>query len=299
MLDGKSAGPSSTSFELTPPAVAKPQVQCGVQRELISVIVTTYDRPDALNAVLRGLAGQTDRRFEVIVADDGSDRRTAQLLEAWSASFARLAHAWHEHRNFRAAEIRNRAILQSFGELCIFLDGDCIPRPDFIRVHRRLAEPGWFVAGNRVLLSRQLTARILAEQLEPEQWSLRQWAGARLKGEINRLQPLLSLPLGPLRRVGSAAWRSIRSANLAVARPDLLRVDGFDAAFSGWGREDSDIVLRLMHGGTRRKDGRFASAVLHLWHPESDRSRLAANDILLDDVLRHRRIKAQIGLSSL
>jgi hypothetical protein len=54
-----------------------------------------------------------------------------------------------------------------------------------------------------------------------------------------------------------------------------------------------------MHGGTRRKDGRFASAVLHLWHPESDRSRLAANDILLDDVLRHRRIKAQIGLSSL
>jgi glycosyltransferase involved in cell wall biosynthesis len=277
----------------------KPQLQCGIQHALISTIVTTYNRTDALNAVLRALAAQTDRGFEVVVADDGSDQRTAQLLEAWSASFARLGHVWHEHRNFRAAEIRNRAIQQSCGELCVFLDGDCIPRPDFIQVHRRLAEPGWFVAGNRVLLSRQLTERILADHLEPERWTLRQWVEARLRGDINRLQPLLSLPLGPLRRLGGAAWRSIRSANLAIGRADLLRVDGFDAAFSGWGREDSDLVLRLMHSGTRRKDGRFATAVLHLWHAENDRSRLPANDLLLHDAYRHGRIKAQLGLSSL
>jgi glycosyltransferase involved in cell wall biosynthesis len=269
------------------------------ERAIISVIVTTYNRPDALNAVLRALAAQTEHGFEVIVADDGSDQRTAHLVEAWRASFPRLAHVWHEHRNFRAAEIRNRAILQSFGELCVFLDGDCIPRPNFVEVHRHLAQPGWFVAGNRVLLSRQLTQRILADRLEPERWTLHQWIRSRLKGEINRLQPLVSLPLGPLRRLGSMAWRSIRSANLAIARADLLRVDGFDAAFSGWGREDSDIVLRLMHSGTRRKDGRFASAVLHLWHPENDRSRLPTNDLLLDEVLRQRRIKAQVGLSSL
>jgi glycosyltransferase involved in cell wall biosynthesis len=277
----------------------KPQLQCGIQHALISVIITTYNRTDALNAVLRALAAQTDRGFEVVVADDGSDQRTAQLLEAWSASFARLRHVWHEHRNFRAAEIRNRAILQSCGELCVFLDGDCIPRPNFIQVHRRLAEPGWFVAGNRVLLSRQLTERILADHLEPERWALRQWVEARLRGDINRLQPLLSLPLGPLRRLGGAAWRSIRSANLAIGRADLLRVDGFDAAFSGWGREDSDLVLRLMHSGTRRKDGRFATAVLHLWHAENDRSRLPVNDLLLHDAFRDGRTKAQIGLSSL
>jgi len=298
-LRSQSAGQSSARVKPAVADVRKLGLQGGIQGELISVIVSTYNRPDALNAVLRGLAGQTDRGFEVVVADDGSDQATAQLVEAWSDSFARLAHVWHEHRSFRAAEIRNRAILQSVGELCIFLDGDCIPRPNFIRVHRRLAEPGRFVAGNRVLLSRQLTERILAAHLEPERWNLWQWVEARRKGEINRLQPLLSLPLGPLRRLGSAAWRSIRSANLAVARPDLVRVDGFDAAFSGWGREDSDIVLRLMHSGTRRKDGRFATAVLHLWHPENDRSRLPANDLLLQDVLRHRRTKAQIGLSSL
>ena len=93
-------------------------------RDLISVIVTTYNREDALVAVLRGLARQTDPKFEVIVADDGSPPSTACAVAAWRPKFERLAHVWHEHKGFRAAEIRNRAILESFGEICIFLDGD-------------------------------------------------------------------------------------------------------------------------------------------------------------------------------
>jgi glycosyltransferase involved in cell wall biosynthesis len=268
-------------------------------RALISVIVTTYNRADALSAVLRGLTRQTDRKFEVIVADDGSPPSTARVIAAWQLQFDRLAHVWHEHRGFRAAEIRNRAILESSGEICIFLDGDCIPRPDFVAAHRRLAEPGWFVAGNRVLLSPQLTAHVLRADIEPEMWTLRQWAARRLYGEINRLQPLLSLPLGPMRRFTGGAWKSIRSANLAIRRSDLMAVDGFDAAFSGWGREDSDIVVRLMRSGVRRKDGRFATAVLHLWHPENDRSRLPENDRLLANAIHVDRIKAKIGLSAL
>jgi len=60
----------------------------------------------------------------------------------------------------------------------------------------------------------------------------------------------------------------------AVWRTDLDRVDGFDASFSGWGREDSDLLIRLLHCGVRRKDGRFATGVIHLWHPEADRTRL-------------------------
>ena len=43
----------------------------------ISIIVTTYNRPDALDAVLRGLARQSDKDFEVVVADDGSTPDTA------------------------------------------------------------------------------------------------------------------------------------------------------------------------------------------------------------------------------
>ena len=127
--------------------------------ELISVIVTTYNREDALAAVLRSLAPQTDADFEVIVADDGSGPGTAALIEAWKAKVGhRVVHVWHEDNGFRAAEIRNRAILASRGAYCIFLDGDCIVRPDFVATHRRLAERGWFVTGNRILLSPALTS---------------------------------------------------------------------------------------------------------------------------------------------
>jgi predicted glycosyltransferase involved in capsule biosynthesis len=85
---------------------------------------------------------------------------------------------------------------------------------------------------------------------------------------------------------------------MAFWRADLEKVDGFDASFSGWGREDSDLFIRLIRAGVRRKDGRFATSVLHLWHPEADRSRLVENDRQLDEVLHSNRIKARRGLSA-
>ncbi len=268
--------------------------------ELISVIITTYNREDALGAVLRALARQMDRDFEVIVADDGSGPRTAELVEAWKkkAPFS-LAHVWHQDHGFRAAEIRNRAILASRGDYCIFLDGDCIPRLDFVSAHRRLAQRGWFVTGNRVLMSQALTAAVLRDGLDPERWNLATWIKQRLRGGINRLAPLLSLPLGPLRKMRAGAWRGARSCNLAMWRSDVDRVDGFDASYSGWGREDSDILARLLHADVRRKDGTFATGVLHLWHPEADRSRLVENESYLEQSLADRRTRASRGLSSL
>lgn len=268
--------------------------------ELISVIVTTYNREDALGAVLGALAAQIDREFEVVIADDGSRPATAQAVEAWKAIVPfELFHVWHEDRGFRAAEIRNRAILASHGGYCIFLDGDCIPRSDFVAAHRRLAERGWFVAGNRVLLSRGLTARALREELQPVTWNFGAWLKQRLAGGINRLPPLLSLPLGPLRKLRRRMWRGARSCNLGVWRADLDRVDGFDATYSGWGKEDSDFLVRLLNAGVRRKDGAFATGVLHLWHPEADRSQLAQNELYLERSIKDGRVRASEGLSSL
>ena len=268
--------------------------------ELISVIVTTYNREDALEAVLRSLGRQTDRVFEVVVADDGSTAATAAVINAWKGKVGRcLDHVWHEDRGFRAAEIRNRAILTSRGAYCIFLDGDCIVRPDFVGTHRRLAEPGYFVTGNRILLSRELTERVLREGLTPESWSFGRWLAQRLRGRVNRLSALLHLPLGPLRQLRRHAWRGARSCNLAVWRSDLDRVDGFDADYSGWGKEDSDIIVRLLHAGVCRKDGVFATGVLHMWHPEADRARLTENERKLSDSLAGDRIRALRGLSAL
>ncbi len=268
--------------------------------ELISVIVTTYNREDALEAVLRSLACQRDRDFEVLVADDGSGPATAALVAAWKAKAGhRVEHVWHEDKGFRAAEIRNRAVLASRGRYCIFLDGDCIVRPDFVAVHRALAEPGWFVTGNRILLSPVLTDKVLSERQAPESWSLGRWLSERWRGGVNRLSALLHLPLGPLRRLRRNAWEGARSCNIAIWRADLDKVDGFDADYSGWGKEDSDLIVRLLHAGVQRKDGTFATGVIHLWHKEFDRSQLSANEQKLSDIISSDDVRAKRGLSAL
>jgi glycosyltransferase involved in cell wall biosynthesis len=268
--------------------------------ELISIIISTYNREDALDAVLRSLAHQSDADFEVIVADDGSGPSTAKLVDTWKARIAcRVEHVWHADQGFRLAEIRNRAILAARGTYYIFLDGDCIVRENFVATHRRLAEHGWFVTGNRSLLSSDLTAKVLRENLTPETWGLARWLAERWHGGINRLSGLLRLPLGPLRRIRRGAWQGARACNLAVWRVDLDRVDGFDADYRGWGKEDSDFIVRLMHAGLRRKDGTFATGVIHLRNPEADRSQLPENESKLSAVIAGDRVRARQGVSSL
>ena len=266
--------------------------------DLISVIVSTYNREDALDAALRALSRQRDRNFEIIVADDGSGPATARVVREWAArATLPIKHVWHEDRGFRLSDIRNLGIRASAGAYILFLDGDCIVRRNFVAVHRRLAEPGWFVTGTRILLSADFTDRILHQRLEPELWGLTRWLVPRSQRQLNRFTPLLDLRLGAMRKLSARRWRGGRGSNMAFWRADLERVDGFDSFFSGWGREDSDIFIRLIRAGVRRKDGRFATGVLHLWHPEADRSRLAENDRQLDEVLRSDRIAARHGLS--
>jgi glycosyltransferase involved in cell wall biosynthesis len=266
--------------------------------DLISVIVSTYNREDALDAVLRALSRQTDRHFEIIVADDGSRPATAGVVRQWAGKApVPVKHVWHEDRGFRLADIRNRGILASAGAYIIFLDGDCIARPGFVATHRGLAESGWFVTGTRVLLSPGLTDRILQHRLEPEAWALPCWLMRRARREVNRLTPLLALRLGSLRKLTASRWRGARGANMAFWRKDLEKVDGFDTSFEGWGREDSDIFIRVIRAGVGRKDGRYATGVLHLWHREADRTALATNDHHLVELLRSKRITARRGLS--
>jgi len=268
--------------------------------ELISVVVATYNRPDALGASLRSLARQTDRNFEIVVADDGSGQQTRDMIRAWMPQLGvPLKHVWQEDCGFRLAEIRNRAIAASAGRYLIFLDGDCLARENFVALHRRLAEPGYFVGGNRVLLSKRLSEDVLAHDLPAETWDLGTWAVKRARGDINRVLPLMDLGLGPLRKRLSNAWKGVRGGNFAFFRSDLERVDGFEMSFVGWGLEDSDLVIRMIRSGVKRKDGRFATGVLHLWHPKADRSQLAVHRAELDALLESDRVSTLRGLSAL
>ena len=246
--------------------------------DLVSVVITTYNRSDALLAVLDGLRCQTDRRFEIVVADDGSRPEHRRAITASNvAQELGVIHVWHPDVGFTASRIRNRGVAASSGQYIVFLDGDCVPEVDFIVRHKLLAQAGCMVNGSRVLLSPELTQSILTNQQRVVGRSAWFWLAARLAGRASKLSGLLRLPDGTFRVRRSFTWKGIRSCNMGVWREDFLSVDGFDESFIGWGHEDADFVLRLHNHGVFRKDGFCATEVFHLWHREAKRDQESKN----------------------
>jgi len=263
---------------------------------LISVIVSTYNRPEALELVLSGLAEQDDAEFEVVVADDGSRGETRSLVEKLVSSFpVKLKYVWQEDLGFRAARVRNLAVEAASGSYLIFLDGDCVPPRQWVARHRALAEDGWMVAGNRVLLSKNFTERVERDKLSLPDMSGADILRIRLSGGINRLLPLVNLPFDWFRKIGSSRWEKVRTCNLAVWRKDFELVGGFDEVFAGWGYEDSDFAVRLLNSGVRHKNGAFATGVFHLYHPVRDRSSEDKNFILVMNRLKQGVTRAERG----
>lgn len=264
----------------------------------IALIITTYNRPDALAAVLEGCLAQTDADFEVIVADDGSTQDTADLVAAYRARAPfPIKHVWQEDAGFRAAAIRNRALAATDADYVIFIDGDCVPSPEFVASHRRLAERGWFLSGNRMMLTQALTEKVLHDKLPIHLWRMSDWLRARRLGQIERLLPLLRLPLaGWLRKQLPSRWQGAKTCNLSAWRDDLLRVNGLDESYTGWGLEDSDLVIRLLRAGISNKSARFSVPVFHLWHRENDRTGLDENRRRLQEVLQAIHVRARKGV---
>ena len=196
----------------------------------ISILLATYNWPSALHLCLESLREQTDLNFEIIIADDGSNDVTKELINEISSNFpVSITHLWQEDHGFRKSKILNLAIQSATGDYLIFLDGDCIVQPDFVAQHRRLARPSKLITGSRILLSKQLT-----ENLCPPLQSSAQSAQVikklfsktdfligllklRLMGEINKLLPLLiKLPNHPYRVYPAHVWKRIKGCNIAT-----------------------------------------------------------------------------------
>jgi glycosyltransferase involved in cell wall biosynthesis len=265
----------------------------------ISLVISTYNRPDALAAVVEACFTQTDTDFEIIIADDGSSEATRACVQALAArSPVPLQHIWQPDDGFRLAMARNRGTIAASGQYMVFLDGDCIPQRDFIAQHRKLAQKGYLVTGSRILLGEAFTARILAEHIDLPAASASAKLGFRLQGHMNKvLQLFLRLP-----DIGRAShrfsWRRIKGCNLGMWRSDLEIINGFDEGFRGWGHEDSDLVVRMFNAGVHRKDGAFATEVLHLWHREAQRDQATSNRGLVLERAANKSYLASQGLHS-
>jgi len=266
----------------------------------IAVIISTYRSPEMLRLVLHGYQQQTDRNFKIYIADDGSSDETREMIKAFRRiSSLSVAHIWHKDHGFRKARILNKTIVQSREDYVLFTDGDCIPLSGLIAAHRSIAQRHCFASGSRVLLNEGLSRRLQAVQSADIRAEMHVTAARllswRCSGQINRLLPLF-LPVhasSPHEKLAG-----IRGCHLACWRSDLVTVNGFDEAYEGWGREDSDLTARLLHAGIRRIDLRGVP-VLHLWHKEESRHRLQKNDDMLRQCLNSKRIRAVTGLGEL
>lgn len=232
----------------------------------VALVITSFNWPSALNLVLSSVANQTRIPDEVIIADDGSSVDTKLVIERWGWTLP-IIHVWLPNVGFRAARARNLALLRAASDYVVMIDGDCLLPHTFIYHHLRLASSNKLVAGNRFLISVDATAKILKVT-----------GGCGIPSSLFRSLKFGRLPLGWLRDIQPLAWQVVRTCNLALPREAAVLVAGFDESYIGWGREDSDFVIRLLESGLSIRSGRFAVCVGHLHHEENSRTSLTKNE---------------------
>lgn len=254
-----------------------------------SLIITTYNWKEALAAVLESVLRQTVLPSEVIIADDGSSADTAALITSYQQRFpVPLIHSWQEDSGFRAAMSRNKAIAKASGELIIIADGDMVLSKNFIADYQRVIKPGWFIQGGRVKTNPQAAATILKHKHTPGFFS---------SGLSNRKNAISNQLLAKLFSREKNEIIKTRSCNMAFWRADLLRVNGFNNSFVGWGREDSELAVRLLNAGVRRLYLKFAAVAFHLYHNEQPRAALPENDRLLQLAITEKLTRCDDGLA--
>ena len=254
----------------------------------LSLVISTYNQPAALAKVLQGVARQSRAPDEILLADDGSGEPTRELIDRWRRDTpAPVQHLWHPDDGFRKTVILNRAVAAATGDYLVFLDGDCVPHPHFVRDHAALAERGFWVQGRRCFVEERFVPDFVPGNTSVSRWML--------TGRITGAAKGLRLPWPIIRR--NQEQRGIIGCNMAFWREDLLAVNGFDEAYTGWGvGEDSDLGTRLYHLGRPRKFCYGRAIVYHLNHPMMPRDHFAASRARLEDTIRSRKIRCERGL---
>lgn len=263
----------------------------------VSVIVSTYNSPAWLEKVLWGYATQSYRTFEILIADDGSDPRTAMAIGRMRRTTRlTIRHIWHEDAGFRKAMILNRATAESEGEYLVFTDGDCIPRHDFLATHVALAKPGRFLSGGCARLSQAASDRIAPTDLLAWRAGQARWLrgaagrrGARMLTASARLAWLLDHIT-----TTRATWNG---CNASTFRQHVIDVNGHDERMR-YGGLDREMGERLVNLGIRPVQVRHRAVCLHLDHdrPYATRTSLDANLAIREETRRQRTTWTAFGI---
>lgn len=255
-----------------------------------SLIITTYNWVDALDLVLKSALQQSVKPQEIVIADDGSGERTLDLVKKYQAqSNLRIIHSWQEDKGFRAAKSRNKAIARASGNYIVLIDGDMILHKRFIEDHINRAEQGFFIQGSRALLSEGKSSMVIKN---------RQTCFSLFENGISNKENAIHLPaiLSRLFSKKQNYLRGIKTCNMSFYREDCIKVNGFNESFEGWGREDSEFIVRMLNSGINRNTVKFNAIQYHIWHQENTRQSLEKNEILLRQALDKQKSWCNLGI---
>lgn len=235
------------------------------------LIVSTYNSPRALTLTLLSVAQQEVMPDSICIADDGSGPATAAAIAAVGARFPqlKLRHEWHEDRGFEKNVILNRAIATSDAEYLIFIDGDCMICPGFVKRHLQLSRIDRFLSGSLIRLSAEATAVVKGEDVLSGKVFSRRWL--RSVGALTgfsgwlRSAPLPMPILSLLERI-YPVQRNWCGANGSAYRSAILAVNGLDETMK-YGGGDKEFGIRLANNGVRGRHIRFSAPLVHLDHP--------------------------------
>jgi hypothetical protein len=246
----------------------------------VSLIIATYNWPEALLLVLESIKNQSILPNEIIIADDGSKDETRKLIEDFKKTTTlQVNHIWQEDKGFRLSKIRNKAILEAQFEYIIQIDGDIILHPNYIKDHLTHSKKNTFISGPRVLLSKSATQIALTNKIikfSPLTKNVKNRLNAVHFPLVNRLIKPETTPIDKL-------IFKVRGCNMSFWRTDLIEVNGYEEDFKTWGREDSELASRLIKKGVGLKKLRLAGIQYHLNHNEQDKNNIELNNIILNN----------------
>ena len=274
-----------------------------------SVLVATYNRPVALERCLISLFQQSQLPLEIIICDDGSAEPTRQLIERMQPmSPVPMHHIWQPDDGFQLARIRNMGMAAAKGDYLIQIDGDVILHPHFVKDHMHHARPGFFYSGTQYHLSSSTTQRLINEPALSlkdalQQARLEKPRPTSLKAALLQSRWNWGLTRIPLLQKIVAQfyhWEThyqyVSGCSMAFWRQDLIRVNGYDEEFTGWGWEDTDIALRLMNLGRKLRFIRFGAIQYHLYHPQASRGNELTNQDRAMQTIQQKLTACAYGL---
>lgn len=257
-----------------------------------SLIISTYNWPEALELSLQSISQQTILPAEIIIADDGSDERTRKVIQNFiSQTIIPVFHVWHEDNGFRKSIILNKAIQKAKSDYIIQIDGDIIASKHFIEDHLSAAEQGCFIRGTRANLNAFMSAEILAKK--------RITFNHKAKLIAKQMPNALRLPqsIATLCTRKEHSGKKVKGCNMSFWREDLLAVNGYNNLLQGWGHEDEELSWRLINNGIKKKIIKFSAIAYHIYHKQLPRTEEPSHCIVLQKIIQEKIRWTQEGIS--